>query len=37
MLELGFEENTKEKEKRVIEDLNQQMKNHEEQTEHIAA
>ena len=35
--ELGFEEKTKEKGKRVTEDLNQQMKNHEEQTEHVVA
>ena len=35
--ELGFEEKIKEKGKRVAEDLNQQTKNHEEQTEHIAA
>ena len=34
--ELGFEEKIKEKGKRVAEDLNQQMENHEEQTEHIA-
>ena len=35
--ELGFEEKIKEKGKMLAEDLNQQMKNHEEQTEHIAA
>ena len=34
--ELGFEEKTKEKGKMATEDLNQQMKNHEEQTEHVA-
>ena len=36
LLELGFEKKTKEKGKRVTEDLNQQTKNHEEQIEHIA-
>ena len=37
LLELGYEEKIKEKGKRVAEDLNQQMENHEEQIEHIAA
>ena len=35
--ELGFEEKTKEKGKRVTEDLNQQTRNHEEQIEYVAA
>ena len=34
---LGFEERTKEKGKRVAEDLNQQTRNHEEQTKYVAA
>ena len=34
---LGFEERTKVKGKRVTEDLNQQTRNHEEQTEYVTA
>ena len=37
MSELGFEERTKEKVKRVTEDLNQQTRNHEEQVEYVTA
>ena len=37
MSELGFEEKTKEKGKRVTKDSNQQTNNHEEQTKHVAA
>ena len=35
--ELGFEEKTKEKGKKVTEDLNQQIRNHEKQTEYVVA
>ena len=35
MIELGFEEKVKEKEKKAAEDLNQQTEKHEEQIEHI--
>ena len=36
LLDLGFEEKTKEKGKRVTKDLNEQTRNHEEQTEYVA-